>query len=99
MTLGYDYSIGGSKVPPEYWSSKYQWLPANLAFQEDGTVKFTSYINNLHPRKYPEIYLTIERLVDTAIPAWDQCLAEYRDYKRIGVGRQSSRFSRPESCE
>ena len=94
-----DYGEGESKVSPEYWSNKYQWLPANLAFQEDGTVKFTSYINNLHPKKYPEIYRTIERLIDTAIPAWDQCLASCLDYKKTGVGRQRSRFSQPESCE
>lgn len=53
----------------------YQWLPANLAFQEDGTVRFTSYINNLHPRKHPEIYALVEKLVDKAIPAWDRVLS------------------------
>jgi hypothetical protein len=97
--LDSEYQEGGSTVPPEYWSSKYQWLPANLAFQEDGTVKFTSYINNLHPKKYPNLYRTIERLIDTSIPAWDQCLSKYKDFKRIGAGRQESRFSQPESCE
>jgi len=54
------------------WSEKYQWLPANVSFQENGTVKFTSYINNLHPTKHVEIYRLIERLIDIAIPAWDQ---------------------------
>ncbi|KAK4173741.1 hypothetical protein QBC36DRAFT_303405 [Triangularia setosa] len=58
-----------------FWSEMYQWLPANLVFQEDGTVKFTSYINNLHPRKHSEIYRTIERLIDTAIPAWERVLS------------------------
>ncbi|KAK4198028.1 hypothetical protein QBC40DRAFT_284400 [Triangularia verruculosa] len=58
----------------DFWSEKYQWLPANLAFQEDGTVKFTSYVNNLHPKKHSEIYRTIERLIDTAIPAWERVL-------------------------
>ncbi|PGH14080.1 hypothetical protein AJ80_06084 [Polytolypa hystricis UAMH7299] len=93
------FGIGGSGIPPEYWSNKYQWLPANLAFQEDGTVKFTSYINNLHPKKYPEIYRTIERLVDTAIPAWDRCLTRRRGFESSPGGRQRSRFSQPESCE
>ncbi|EGS22564.1 uncharacterized protein CTHT_0021120 [Thermochaetoides thermophila DSM 1495] len=40
----------------------------------NGTVKFTSYINNLHPTKHVEIYRLIERLIDIAIPAWDQIL-------------------------
>ncbi|KAJ4292425.1 hypothetical protein N0V90_009087 [Kalmusia sp. IMI 367209] len=59
---------------PDFWSKTYQWLPANVAFQDDGTVRFTSYINNLHPKRHPEIYFTIEKLIETALPAWDQCL-------------------------
>lgn len=90
---------GGSYVPPQYWSNKYQWLPANLAFQDDGTVRFTSYVNNLHPAKYPGIYRTIETLIDTAIPAWDQCLSECRRHKKVGVGRRESRFGKPDRCE
>ncbi|OAL06822.1 hypothetical protein IQ06DRAFT_311930 [Phaeosphaeriaceae sp. SRC1lsM3a] len=58
----------------DHYSNDYQWLPANATFQADGSVKFTSYINNLHPTKYPELYRTIEKLVETALPLWDQCL-------------------------
>ncbi|KAK4239579.1 hypothetical protein C8A03DRAFT_14026 [Achaetomium macrosporum] len=65
----------GESIDRSYWSTTYQWLPANLAFQEDGTVRFTSYINNLHPNKYPEIYRLVEKLIDTAIPAWDRVLS------------------------
>ncbi|KAL9562711.1 hypothetical protein ACKAV7_013275 [Fusarium commune] len=36
------------------------WLPANVGFREDGSADFTSYVNNLHPTKFPEIYRTIE---------------------------------------
>jgi Protein of unknown function (DUF4246) len=39
------------RYPPEHWSYSYQWLPANVTFQPDGTVKFTSYINSLHPNR------------------------------------------------
>ncbi|KFY35493.1 hypothetical protein V494_05861 [Pseudogymnoascus sp. VKM F-4513 (FW-928)] len=94
------YSRRMVEIPDEYWSDKYQWLPANLAFQEDGNVKFTSYINNLHPTKYPSIYRTIEKLIDTAIPAWDQLLTVHT-YRENGLprhGRQKSRFSVPESA-
>ncbi|KAL2170590.1 hypothetical protein VTG60DRAFT_4603 [Thermothelomyces hinnuleus] len=65
----------GHNIRREYWSEKYQWLPANLAFRDDGTVRFTSYINNLHPNKHPEIYRLIEQLVDTAIPVWERVLS------------------------
>ncbi|ELR05446.1 hypothetical protein VC83_03609 [Pseudogymnoascus destructans] len=93
------YGQEGDGIPLEFWSDTYQWLPANLAFQEDGTVKFTSYINNLHPKKYPSIYRTIEKLIDTAIPAWDQFLYvhSYSPNKPPRAGRQVSRFSVPES--
>jgi hypothetical protein len=87
------YGVGSGEVPPQYWSNTYQWLPANLAFQKDGTVKFTSYINNLHPNRYPDIYRTIEKLVETALPAWDQCLAFSAGYEgNEGAGRLKSRF-------
>jgi hypothetical protein len=85
---------GSGGVPHDYWSDTYQWLPANVAFQEDGSVKFTSYINNLHPTKYPEIYSSIEMLIEAALPAWDQCLSLYEDFQtKVGAGRMHSRFS------
>lgn len=90
----YLFGFGGSDVPDDYWSNEFQWLPANVVFEKDGTVKFTSYINNLHPKKYPEIYRTIEKLVDLAIPAWDQCLAECDG---TGAGRREARMTAPES--
>ncbi|KAM0239600.1 hypothetical protein ACHAP5_008171 [Fusarium lateritium] len=70
------YGTGSGKVYPEYWSCKYQWLPANVCFRKDGSARFTSYVNNLHPAKYPDIYRTLEHIIDKAIPAWDQCLRE-----------------------
>jgi hypothetical protein len=81
---------GGSTIPLQYWSNIYQWLPANLKFQENGTVKFTSYINNLHPNKYPQLYRTIEELIQAALPMWDQCLASIRDRMRRKVQDESS---------
>lgn len=82
--------------PPHFWSDTYQWLPSNVAFKPDGRVKLTSYINNLHPDKYPEIYHTIENLIEKSIPAWDQCLGQSIRYGMpTGAGRFSSRFSTP----
>ncbi|RFU79345.1 hypothetical protein TARUN_2881 [Trichoderma arundinaceum] len=63
-------------VPTDFRSSLYQWLPANVGFREDGTAKITSYVNNLHPGKYPAIYEAIEHAIDVALPAWEQCLRE-----------------------
>jgi hypothetical protein len=76
----------------DYWSERYQWLPANLAFQDDGTVRFTSYINSLHPAKHPEIYRLVEQLIDTAIPAWDRVLSSRAV---LESGRAQKRFDLP----
>lgn len=86
-------------LPPTYWSNAYQWLPSNVALQEDGSVKFVSYINNLHPTRYPDIYSTIERLIETALPAWDHCLLMNKDRRNYGPGRKGSRFPIPEDAE
>lgn len=70
-----------------FWSNRFQWLPANVGFNDDGTARFTSYINNLHPVKHSPIYPTIEKLVDAAIPTWNRCLKYYE----IGqAGRQTT---------
>lgn len=90
------------EIPPNFWSDTYQWLPANVSFQQDGSLRFTSYINNLHPTKYPEIYRTIEKLVETSLPLWDQCLAlstSDRSVKGSGPGRRAPRLGPPEDPE
>ena len=51
-------------------------------------VQIMSYINNLHPAKYPALYKVIEDLVGKSIPLWDEFLG--RDYyhqspARIGL--------------
>lgn len=89
----------GWGVPPTLWSNAYQWLPSNIAFQQDGSVKFTSYINNLHPTRYPGIYSTIEKLIEAVLPAWDHCLLEHENWKPTGPGRKGSRFAVPDSAE
>lgn len=96
----WSYGIGSYDVPPHYWSNTYQWLPANVTFQDDGSVKFTSYINNLHPNKHLDVYRTIEKLVETALPAWDQCLAFAVGYdEREGAGRLKPRMGYPNDPE
>lgn len=81
-----------------YWSEAYQWLPASMKFEEHGGVRFTSYINDLHPTKYRDIYDTIEKLVDVELPAWDYCVSAY-DGERFGPGRNEARFPMPEKPE
>jgi hypothetical protein len=94
----YRYNVGSGEVPPDYWSETYQWLPANVAFEDDGSVKFTSYINNLHPEKYGDIYHMIEKLVQTSLPMWDQCLTmTLEGGEPQGPGRIKPRFPMPQN--
>jgi hypothetical protein len=90
-----DYLAEGlDQIPADFWSVNYQWLPSNVSVQEDGTVRFTSYINNLHPTKYPGIYRTIEELIKTSLPMWDQCLTSVSNFDQLdGAGRTESRFA------
>ncbi len=84
-----------------YWSENYQWLPANLDLKEDGSVSFTSYVNNLHPIKHLDAYDAIQKLVTASIPLWDQCLdficssLSYVSDDPRGPGRHDSRFYPP----
>src|SRR5262249_49443837 len=85
--------VGWSGIHMSCWSTVYQWLPANVKFRDDGGVQFTSYINNLHPTKYRDIYGTIEELVKAALPMWDQCLVlDTLDCDHLGTGRHNPRM-------
>jgi len=92
-----DTSGGTSDVSSTHWSNTYQWLPVNVAFQDDGSVKSTSYINNIHPIKNKDIYDTIERLIEKSLPMWDQCLALGGDPD--APGRLATRIPEPEDAE
>jgi hypothetical protein len=75
------------------WSETYQWLPANVEIQQDGRVKFASYINNLHPNKYAGIYKDLETLIEKVLPLWDQCLTLVcNNGKIVGGGRNRTRM-------
>lgn len=87
------------RIPRSYWSDTYQCLPSNIGFRADGSVIFKSYINNLHPEKYPEIYSTVEKLVDKALVTWDNCLIETEGSATCGPGRRKSRFSTPKNAQ
>jgi len=51
-----------------------QPLPSNVAFGNDGTVKITSYVNNLHPEAHASAYPLLEKVISAALPAWDHAL-------------------------
>ncbi|MCJ1314682.1 hypothetical protein MMC25_008364 [Agyrium rufum] len=60
------------------WSICFQRLPCDVEFTgESGThVRITSYINNLHPRKYQDLSTIIEKLVAVSIQPWNDALVK-----------------------
>lgn len=58
------------------YSTKFQWLPCDVDFVGNGESRIFSYINNLHPQKHQDLYRIIERIIDEAIPLWDESLHE-----------------------
>lgn len=73
--LGNPIDVKNGRDSDWKWSDKYQWLPCEVALKDDGTVKITSYINNLHPEHHRYMYKTVELLIECAIPLWNKCLA------------------------
>ncbi|KAL1603742.1 hypothetical protein SLS60_005332 [Paraconiothyrium brasiliense] len=57
-----------------FYSTKFQWLPCEVAFADDNGVKITSYINNLQPKKHKQLYEVLERVISKTIPMWDATL-------------------------
>jgi hypothetical protein len=66
-----------------FYSTKFQWLPCEVAFVDEDSVKVTSYINNLHPKKHKELYEVLERVIARTIPMWNTTLesTQTRDKK------------------
>ena len=57
-------------------SATYQWLPSEVQVDSDGKCKFLSYINNLHPREYAELYGVLEQVLEKFIPLFNQVLTD-----------------------
>ncbi|PKX93307.1 DUF4246 domain-containing protein [Aspergillus novofumigatus IBT 16806] len=66
------------------YSRKFQWLPCDVHFADNGECRIASYINNLHPKKHRPLYQVIEKILTQTIPLWNTTLTLVRDkYKRI----------------
>ncbi|KAF8647144.1 hypothetical protein AX16_006975 [Volvariella volvacea WC 439] len=70
------------KDPHVPFSRRFQWLPCDVEISKDGKgriqSKITSYINNLHPAKFPKLYDVIEKIISCAIPLWNSTLTPLR---------------------
>ncbi|KAL1977716.1 hypothetical protein VTN31DRAFT_575 [Thermomyces dupontii] len=69
-----------TKIPRSWvrrkpYSQRFQWLPCDVKFTDDGC-RITSYINNLHPQRHWDLYQVIEEIIAKAIPLWNETLSE-----------------------
>jgi hypothetical protein len=61
----------------ERYSTQYQWLPAEVQMYQ-GSIAFTSYINNLAYGDHGDLYEALAELVESSIPLWNQCITTTR---------------------
>ncbi|KAJ1722130.1 hypothetical protein LPJ53_003427 [Coemansia erecta] len=61
------------------------WLPADIFVADDGSVEFRSYINNLHPIKYPKAYNAIAKVVSRCIPVLEQVLTDWKYVRNLRI--------------
>lgn len=75
-------------MPVELVSPRFQWLPCDVAIDENGQATIESYINNLHPKDHAALYPIIEKFIQKSLPAWDLI---HRWVKRYPVQRLTAR--------
>ncbi|PGH06546.1 hypothetical protein AJ79_06485 [Helicocarpus griseus UAMH5409] len=81
------------------YSQKFQWLPCDVEFtagyslaegvekdQARNKCNVTSYINNTHPKRHPDLYRVIERVMSLAVALWNITLSSFEEtrfYARV----------------
>ncbi|GJJ73235.1 hypothetical protein EMPS_05593 [Entomortierella parvispora] len=65
-----------------YSSRKYQWLPTDVHYFQNGRCAFESYINNLHPIEHKALYPVLEEILEYFMPMFGEVLAEMRVISR-----------------
>ncbi|POR39597.1 Uncharacterized protein TPAR_00204 [Tolypocladium paradoxum] len=83
----------GGDEPIASLSTRFQWLPCDVAVDENGGAQIESYINNLHPAENAELYPIIQSFIEKSLPAWDLIYRWVRDFpvqrlKTKAVGRR-----------
>lgn len=62
------------------WSRRFQWLPFDVCFEEDGTgrSRVNGYMNNVHPTTSSTFYNEIEGLIDNLLPLFNRTLIDLK---------------------
>ncbi|KAF9532096.1 hypothetical protein CPB83DRAFT_848337 [Crepidotus variabilis] len=84
-------------------SSRFQLLPTDIFIRIDGTTKFLSYINNLHPQHHRTTYDLLQQLFDGFVPLFENALTDlHRNnpmYHRIPGPSRYTVWNEPEAPE
>ncbi|MFF0741300.1 DUF4246 domain-containing protein [Streptomyces sp. NPDC004111] len=67
------------------FSEKFQWLPTDVEVDEDGTVAFRSYVNNVHPVQHQALDAVLPELFARARPLLENVLTDLRHPRRARI--------------
>uniref|UniRef100_A0A0G4HK74 DUF4246 domain-containing protein n=1 Tax=Chromera velia CCMP2878 TaxID=1169474 RepID=A0A0G4HK74_9ALVE len=70
--------LGSFNYPLMASRPKCRWLPADFDVDAEGKVKAASYINNLHPEDFKDLYGTLETLLEKFLPLFEATLTATR---------------------
>lgn len=71
-----EFEDGGPDAYGFGMSKRHQWLPAEFAVDIAGKVQINSYINNLHPAQFPELYPVLGKIFERGLPLLEQVLSD-----------------------
>ncbi|KAJ2702254.1 hypothetical protein FB645_004349 [Coemansia sp. IMI 203386] len=61
------------------------WLPTDIYVNQDGSVDFKSYINNIHPEEHADMYVSISKIISKAIPLLEQVLTDWEHPRDLRI--------------
>ncbi|KAJ2232424.1 hypothetical protein H4R99_007100, partial [Coemansia sp. RSA 1722] len=61
------------------------WLPTDIYVNQDGSVDFKSYINNIHPEGHADMYTSISKIISKAIPLLEQALTDWEHPRDLRI--------------
>ncbi|KAJ1838996.1 hypothetical protein LPJ57_010970, partial [Coemansia sp. RSA 486] len=61
------------------------WLPTDIYVNQDGSVDFKSYINNIHPEENADMYTSISKIISKAIPLLEQALTDWEHPRDLRI--------------
>ena len=71
-------SVCGIRVyqssPSRFQNAGLVWLPSEFSISSSGQVTIESYINNLHPRRHPQLYTLVAKVFSRLVPLLEDVL-------------------------